>query len=223
MNLIRIATKSHRPIRFGHQSQGLSWVLRGSPKLFSTEAEQSTGDASADPFLATPSTGLVFGKLFGISKYTTKKDILNLLEGCNLSLDDLKVDYNRSYTPTGMLIQFPSRFAYDFAIRAIARKGRLYRLDKADQSRWDLVTPYNGKAVLLQGIPRDASQDDVERFLSGCAYDASTIQIFLKQAFPDPAKMAIVRFPSPTQAMHAFITKNRGFCLNNQILVRVLH
>lgn len=39
---------------------------------------------------------------------------------------------------------------------------------------------------------------------------------------PDPIKMALVRFSSQIEAMNAFIKKNRGFCLNNQILVRVL-
>lgn len=109
--------------------------------------------------------------------------------------------------------------------------------------------------VLLQGIPRSAIPDDIERFLSGCQYDASSMQIFLKsllyiafgfysflssfsfslkrilcvtfllccrQAFPDPVKMALVRFPTPSLAMNAYITKNKGFCLNSQILVRVL-
>ena len=41
-------------------------------------------------------------------------------------------------------------------------------------------------------------------------------------AFPDAIRMATVNFPSKNEAMNAFIKKNRGYCLNNQISVRVL-
>ena len=36
-----------------------------------------------------------------------------------------------------------------------------------------------------------------------------------------PTRMALVRFISPTTAMTAMITKNRGFCNNNQISMQV--
>ena len=39
----------------------------------------------------------------------------------------------------------------------------------------------------------------------------------------DPIRMATVLFSTRTEAMNALIKKNRGFCLNNQISVRVLH
>ena len=45
---------------------------------------------------------LVYGRLVGITKHTLRTDILNLLEGCNLTLPDVKVDYNRDYLPVGM-------------------------------------------------------------------------------------------------------------------------
>ena len=32
--------------------------------------------------------------------------------------------------------------------------------------------------ILLQGVPRNAVAEDVERFLAGCQYDASAIQMF---------------------------------------------
>ena len=47
-------------------------------------------------------SGLVYGKLFGITRHTLKTDIINMLEGCNLTMDDVKVDYNWSFTPNGM-------------------------------------------------------------------------------------------------------------------------
>ena len=47
-------------------------------------------------------SGLVYGKLFGITKHTTKSDIVNLLEGCEMSLDDIKVNYAKSFAPSGM-------------------------------------------------------------------------------------------------------------------------
>ncbi|KAL3536338.1 hypothetical protein ACH5RR_004799 [Cinchona calisaya] len=210
MSIFRTATKSTRLIGLGHHHQGLPSLLRGSPRRFSTEAEQPSQDTNADTFLQNPPTGLVYGKLFGTTKLTTKTDVLNLLDGCNLSADDVKVSYSRLYDATSMFLQFPSRQAYNTASRSITRKGR-FRLEVADRSQWDLIAPYDGKAILLQGIPRNALIDDVERFLSGCHYDASSIQMFSRQAFPYPIRMALVRFPSQALAMHAYITKNQGY------------
>ncbi|KAI8018840.1 EID1-like F-box protein 2 [Camellia lanceoleosa] len=53
---------------------------------------------------------------------------------------------NRKY-PLRRMIQFPS--AYDAAIRAINRKARLYKLERADRSQWDFITPYGGKSEKL--------------------------------------------------------------------------
>ncbi|XP_023544682.1 uncharacterized protein LOC111804194 [Cucurbita pepo subsp. pepo] len=223
LNLLRKALGSHFISRSATPNHGLPVFFRQSSRFFSTEGEQSPPESSADSFLDTSgATGLVYGKLYGITRNVLKTDIVNLLEGCNLSLDDVKVEYNRSFTPTSMMMQFPSRKAYDNAFRVIGRRGRMYRLERADRSQWDLLSPYNGKTVLLQGIPRNAALDDVERFLSGCDYDATSINMFFRASIPEPIRMATVLFPSPTQAMHAFLTKNRGFCLNNQILMRVL-
>lgn len=204
------------------RNQGLSSVICNSSRHFSTDAEQPIQELSVDRFLRPPSTALVYGRLTGIRKSTTRSDILNLLDDPNLSLEDVKVDYNRGYFPTGMLVQFPTPDSYDAGIRSITKKGRLLKLDKVDRRQWDEVKPYDGKAILLHGIPRNALIEDVERFLSGCQYDSSSISVFMRQAFPNPVKIARVSFPSRALAMHAFITKNRGFCLNNQILVEVL-
>ncbi|XP_022972751.1 uncharacterized protein LOC111471264 [Cucurbita maxima] len=223
LGLLRKALGSHFVTPSARANHGLPVFFRQSPRFFSTEGEQPPLEPPADSFLDTSKTaGLVYGKLYGITRNTLKTDIVNLLEGCNLNLDDVKVEYNRSFTPTSMMMQFPSRQAYDNAFRVIGRKGRLYRLERADRSQWDILSPYNGKTVLLQGIPRNALVEDVERFLLGCDYDATSINMFFRASFPEPMRMATVLFPSPTQAMHAFLTKNRGFCLNNQILMRVL-
>lgn len=37
--------------------------------------------------------------------------------------------------------------------------------------------------VILQGVPRAATAEDIERFLSGCSFDASSIQIFMRFLF----------------------------------------
>ncbi|XP_070665205.1 uncharacterized protein [Malus domestica] len=47
--------------------------------------------------------GLVYGKLLGNSRNTLKNDVVNMLEGCNLRLEDVKVDYNQAFTSMGML------------------------------------------------------------------------------------------------------------------------
>ncbi|GAB4833706.1 hypothetical protein Ancab_031953 [Ancistrocladus abbreviatus] len=210
-------------IRRSSQQQGLSLLLRDYPRCFSTEAEtpQLSSDSSpVDPFLKPPSSGLVYGRLLGAYKYMLKTDIISLLEDCHLTLDDIKFVYNRIFNPVAMIVQFPSPSDYDTAVRMISRKGRLFRLEKTDRSEWDLTKPYNGKYIFMQGLPRNAPFDDVERFLSGCDFDASSIEMFTRQTILD--KMAIVRFSSQVEAMNAAIRKNRGFCQNNQILVRVL-
>ncbi|KAB1223965.1 hypothetical protein CJ030_MR2G026922 [Morella rubra] len=210
-------------------------------RRFSTEAEQPPQDSAADRFLQTPHTGLAYGRLVGITRYTLKTDIVsmlegcrltvddvkveynrsfapmgmivqftshnafdqafrmiarkgrlyrlekalktdivNMLEGCRLTVDDVKVEYNRSFAPMGMIVQFTSHNAFDQAFRMIARKGRLYRLEKADRPLWDSLRPYNGQTVLLQGLPRNALPEDVERFLTGCEFEASSIDIVLR-------------------------------------------
>lgn len=47
-------------------------------------------------------SGLAYGRLVGITRYTLKTDIVNMLEGCRLTVDDVKVEYNRSFAPMGM-------------------------------------------------------------------------------------------------------------------------
>lgn len=47
-------------------------------------------------------SGVAYGRLLGINKHTLKTDIISFLEGCNLTLDDIKVDYNRNFMPMGM-------------------------------------------------------------------------------------------------------------------------
>ncbi|KAJ0979398.1 hypothetical protein J5N97_014872 [Dioscorea zingiberensis] len=177
---------------------------------------------STDSFLEPSSDGLVFAKLSGIGRFTLKTDVINFFEGCNISPEDIKVSYNRAYGPVGMILQFPSRSSFDMALRHTVRKGRLYRLDKVDCSQWDEMVAYNGKAIVLHGIPRNAALEDVERFLSGFNYDSSTLQLFNRPGMVQSLKGAIVHFPSRIDAMNAFLTKNRSFCLNNPITIRVL-
>ncbi|XP_031395355.1 uncharacterized protein LOC116206696 [Punica granatum] len=205
----------------GEPCRGLATFLREPRRRFSTESEQRE-DATVDNFFETPDTGAAYRKLLGITKQTLKSDVINLLDECKLSLDDIRVNYDRSFAPIGMLVQFRSRHEIDRAFKLINRKGRLHKLERVDRSQWEFTTNYDGKTLLLQGLPRQAIPEDIERFLSGCQYDPSSIQLFYRQGFPDPIRMATVSFPSRAQAMNAFIAKNRGFCLNNQISVRVL-
>ncbi|XP_059463225.1 uncharacterized protein LOC132192052 [Corylus avellana] len=223
LRLLGTALRSNITDRTVRANPGLPLLLRDSPRRFSTESEQPPQDSAVNQFLHTPDTGSVYGKLFGATRHTLKTDIVKMLDGCKLTMDDLKFDYNRIFTPMGVVVQFPSRSAFDQAMRMITRKGRLYRLERADRSQWDSLMPYNGKTVLLQGLPRNATPYDVERFMTGCAHDAG-IELFLRARAesPDPIKMALVRFSSQIEAMNAFIKKNRGFCLNNQILLRVI-
>ncbi|KAF9613295.1 hypothetical protein IFM89_006794 [Coptis chinensis] len=205
--------------------------------------QQPPTENSVDPFLQSlnPNAegGFVYAKLFQIGKYTTKNDVIHLLEGSHLSPHDIRVSYAPNFKPEGMALQFCNRSAFDNAIKANSRKGRLCRLELADRRLWDSVEYYDGKTadyvcedqfqevedvrlVLLQGLPRNALPEDIERFLCGCDFNSSSLHIFLRQSFPDPVRMALVQFPSEIEAMNAVIVKNRSFCLNNQILMRVL-
>ncbi|XP_009780572.1 uncharacterized protein [Nicotiana sylvestris] len=222
MGLLRAMTKSNRPIQMGLQNQGLALSLS---RQLSTQTETPQQDNSVDTFLQNPSTGLVYGRIYGIGRHTRKSDIISMLGASNLSLDDVRFEYNPNYAPVAAMIQFPTRNAYDASLRAVVRTSRLFRMERADRQQWDTLPHYDGKTILLQGIPRNALADDVERFLSGCQYDGSSIQIFARQqrGFDrPPARVALVQFPSQALAAHAFITKNRGFVLNNQIAVRLL-
>ncbi|KAK4342954.1 hypothetical protein RND71_038770 [Anisodus tanguticus] len=216
MGLFRAVTKSNRSIQ---TNQVLTLPLS---RQLSTQMETPN---SSDPFLQNPSTGLVYGRIYGIGRQTRKSDIISMIGASNLSLDDVRFEYNANYAPVAGMIQFPSRNAYDASLRAGVRKSRLFRMDRADRQQWDTLPRYDGKTILLQGVPRNALADDVERFLAGCQYDASSIQMFARQqrAFDrPPARTVLVEFPSQALATHAFITKNRGFCLNNQVAVRLL-
>ncbi|XP_062002065.1 uncharacterized protein LOC133719889 [Rosa rugosa] len=232
LGLLRTSIRSTLAAR-SQNHRLLPSLLREPQRRFSTEAGQPPQDsapvqpppsldATVDQFVQNPSGGVVYGKLLGITRNTLKTDIVNLLEGCNLRLEDVKVQYNGPFVPSGMMVQFPSQRAYETAFRAISRLGQVFRLERSDRQRWDAVTHYDGKTVLIEGIPRIANTEDVERFLSGTPYVSSSVQLFMKQAFPEPIRMATVRFPSQIQAMNAYITKNKGFIQNNQVLMRVL-
>jgi hypothetical protein len=149
---------------------------------------------------------------------------MNVLEGCSLTSDDLKFNYPRggNLTPAAVFVQFPSLSAYDKALRNIAKKGKLYRLEKAARAQWDPIVPYEGKVVALHGIPVNAITDDIDRFLSGCLYYPGSIQFLTVQGLGTSKRVALVRFTSQTQAMNAYITKNRNFLLNQRITLQVL-
>ncbi|CAA0829767.1 Ribosomal protein S24e family protein [Striga hermonthica] len=226
--LSRAALKWSRLIGTAQASRPSPSSIFSSPKLFSTEAADPSLGSSDDPFNLNPA-GRVYAKLTNISRHTTKTDIIHLLDDCGLNPENLKVEYNLSYTPQSMMVEFSSGEAYSAGLKAINRAGRVYNMKRVDKSDWDITFPYDGKVILLYALPRNALMDDIERFLSGCQYDSSSIEIFNRPSNPNNVgntiniRMGLVRFPSQALATHAFITKNRGFCLNAQISVHVLH
>ncbi|KAL8506894.1 hypothetical protein ACS0TY_017689 [Phlomoides rotata] len=98
-----------------------------------------------------------------------------------------------------------------------------YDFRRAEKGDWNMVSPYDGKALILLGIPRNALPKDIERFLSSCQFDSSLLDMFFRTRNQATIRMARVHFRSQALAMHTYITKNRGFILNNQINVEVLH
>ncbi|KAL1815982.1 hypothetical protein DCAR_0520342 [Daucus carota subsp. sativus] len=224
LGLLRNVLKSGHLIRVGYQNPRISSLLGDSPRAFSTAGGTTTQNSpSLDPFIRNPNTGLMYGTVIGITKHTTKNDILNLLEDCNLTPEDLKVRYTPFFSPIGMLIQFPSMNVFDTAAKTLGRKGRGYRLSMTRPEIWENITSYNGKALLLQDIPRNALQDDIDRFISGCHQDGTSVKLFTRVIEKVPTRMAIVEFPSAILARLAFLTTIRKFCLNNQVLAQVLY
>ncbi|WCJ34613.1 hypothetical protein M5689_015912 [Euphorbia peplus] len=178
-------------------------------------------------------TGIVvYANLFGFTKFTFKTDIISLFPSSHLTPDDIKVVHDRTFFPRRMMLRFPSPAEYDAAVKVTAKTARLLRLEMADPSAWghietyirgklpgsQLDTTYDGKTVLLQGIPQTAQVEDVERFLSGCSYDSSATMLFQR----GDEKAALIRFHSKTETMNALIMKNHNFCLNGQISMRLL-
>lgn len=200
-----------------------------SSRLFSTDA---SGEAAAgsqdDSFLKSSGEGLAYGRFYSvisggnrIGKNMLKTDIIHYLDKCELSLDDVKIDYNRGYYPMGALLRFPSMASFNTAIRQTSQ-GRLYKLERMNRDEWDLKQSYDGKAILLQGVPRNAPPEDIERFLCGTNFEPPPFESFLRPGVPEPIRMVLVKFCTKTDATNAFITKNRSFCLNNPVSMRVL-
>ncbi|KAL4189486.1 hypothetical protein AMTRI_Chr08g165600 [Amborella trichopoda] len=181
--------------------RGLPLLPDGRCRAFCTagseqQQQQEEGASSpVDPFLQPPPKGLTYGRLTGFGRNALKTDLIHFFDGCNLTVEDIKVEYNRTFVPLGMYV---------------------------DRGQWDIVTPYDGKVLLFQGIPRQAFPEDVERFLSGCRYDGSDLQLLMRPGFPDPIRLALVRFPTQLDAMNALRMKNRGFCINSPITARIL-
>ncbi|VVB12983.1 unnamed protein product [Arabis nemorensis] len=207
-------------------------VLQDWKKCLSTVTEQPPSSPLPLPPGSSPIAGLnkpsgeggFYGKFSGFSKHTLKSDIMNILEGCNLTPNDLKFSYMRggNLNPSAVYVQFPTRSSYDSALRAISRKGKLYKLERAARSQWDPIVPYDGKVVALHGLPPNAIIDDIDRFLSGCLYYPGSIQFMTIQGLGSSKRVALVHFTSQTQAMNAYITKNRNFLLNQRITLQVL-
>ncbi|KAF8718687.1 hypothetical protein HU200_024987 [Digitaria exilis] len=216
----------------GHTSSRLTSSMPASVRLFSADASGETtataADSQDDSFLESSNEGLAYGRFYGVigggnrlEKNMLKTDIIHHLDKCGLSLDDVKIDYNRGFFPLGALLRFPSKAAFTTAIRQ-ANQNRLYRIEGISRDEWDLKQSYGGKAVLLQGVPRNALPEDIERFLCGTNFEPPPFESFLRPGVPEPIRMVLVKFRTKTDAMNAFITKNRSFCLNNQVSMRVL-
>ncbi|KAL5699246.1 hypothetical protein ACHQM5_030177 [Ranunculus cassubicifolius] len=193
------------------------------PHFFSTAGNQQnqppppTTDSSVDAFLKNIQPGVIYGRLTGTGMHTLKMDVITFLEGCNLSPQDVKVAYGRFFETRGMVLQFHSKNAFDNALRTVINKNRSYRLEKVDRSAWETPS-YDGKSVMLTGIPLKALIEDIERFLSGTDYISSRMELLTR----DKGKIAVVQYPTAVQASNAVLAKNRSFCLNNQIQMRLI-
>ncbi|KAJ3699458.1 hypothetical protein LUZ61_003163 [Rhynchospora tenuis] len=226
LSLLRSALTSRPSHQLRSAPAGSLWA--SSQRFLSTEAG-ADGASSGPSFFQSSADGLVYGRITGrvqnmLGKNMLKTDLIHQLEGCDLSFHDVKFDYNRVYFLTGALVQFPSRASYENGQKQLRLKGGLFNLAKIDRSEWDIKSSYDGKAVLMEGIPFNATQDDLERFLSGCNYDSSSFQSVTRteRSDSDPIRIVMVRFPTQLDAAHAYASKNRSFCLNAPINMRIL-
>nr|ACG37801.1 hypothetical protein [Zea mays] len=203
-----------------------------SARLFSAdasgEAAATAAESQDDSFFKASREGLAYGRFYSVigggsrlEKNILKTDIIHHLDRCGLSLDDVKIEYNKGYAPLAALLRFSSKAMFTTAIRQ-ANQNRLHRIDEISRETWDLKKSFDGKAVLLQGVPRNALADDIERFLCGTNFEPPPFETFLRAGVPEPIRMMLVKFHTKTDAMNAFITKNRSFCLNSQVSMRVL-
>ncbi|XP_068644909.1 uncharacterized protein, partial [Aristolochia californica] len=179
----------------------------GREKLFDRRGRRGKGGAYCGPFLQKPSRGSIYGKLTGIGENTLKTDIIHYLEGCDLTIEDVRVEYSRTFTSLSI---FPSRSFFQNAVRSTIKKGHLYKLEEIDCGLWDVQTSYQ----ILTEV--------VECFLSCYDFDASSLQMFIRDGFPEPIRMATVRFPSQIEATNAISMKNRSFILNNLVTMKLL-
>ncbi|KAG2541622.1 uncharacterized protein LOC120690269 [Panicum virgatum] len=213
-------------------SSPLAASALGSARLFSAdasgEAAGAGADSQSDPFLKESSEGLAYGRFYSptgvgnrLEKNMLKTDIIHQLDRCELSLDDVKMDYNMGFTPLGALLRFPSKAVFTTAVRQTSQN-RLYKMEAISRDEWDLKQSFDGKTVLLQGVPRNALPEDIERFLCGTNFEPPPFESFLRPGVPERIRVVLVKFRTKTDAMNAFITKNRSFCLNNQVSMRVL-
>ncbi|OMP03614.1 hypothetical protein COLO4_10310 [Corchorus olitorius] len=193
MNPLRTAIKSHVSVRTIKPIHALPSFLRESPKCFCTGTDQPQQPPQPDASVHQFIDSADKGFVYGSLHGFSK------------------------------MLRFPSPAAFSNALRAVRRFNRLYKLEKADASDWDIIHPYNGKTVVLFGLPRNSTADDVERFV-GCDCDFSSIEMLtLPRPGNAPSRLAAVQFPSQVQAMNAFITKNRSIFLNFPITLRVLY
>ncbi|XP_047086661.1 uncharacterized protein LOC124698187 [Lolium rigidum] len=198
-----------------------------SSRLFSADAAAAeAGSQGDDSFLKPSDAGLIYGRLYSptaggnrLGKNVLKTDIIHHLDKCELSPEDVKIDYNRGYYPMAALLKFPSKESFNKAAR---QTGRMYRLERASRELWEQKPSLDGKAVLLQGVPRNAQADDIERFLSGTNYEPPPFESFIRPGIPEPIRVVLVRFRTKADATNAFIAKNRSFCLNNPVSMRVI-
>ncbi|KAM3229316.1 hypothetical protein ACQJBY_033124 [Aegilops geniculata] len=196
-----------------------------SSRLFSTDASGVVAGSQDD---SSSGEGHTYGRFYTnisgvgrLGKNMLKTDIIHYLDQCELSLDDVKIDYNKGFYPMGALLKFPSVESFEKAVRQTIQ-GRMYRLERVSPDEWEHKISLNGKAVLLQGVPRNAQVDDIERFLCGTNYEPPPFENFIRAGVPEPVRMVLVKFGSRTDATNAFIAKNKGFCLNNPVTVRVI-
>ncbi|KAM0991132.1 hypothetical protein ACFX13_009680 [Malus domestica] len=111
-----------------------------------------------------------------------------------------------------------------FGVWEAARKLEEYAEDRCCEYAGRLLTDRSGTillAMMEKLIPQTAAPEDVERFLSGCEYNSSSLQIVFR-SFPESSKFATVHCTSQTVVIYALLAKKKGPCQNGQILMRVL-
>eukprot|EP01018_Ginkgo_biloba_P019891 Gb_33707 [translate_table: standard] len=136
----------------------------------------------------------IYGRLTGVGRNTLKSDIIHFFDSCGLRPEDIKIAYNRNYSPLG--INYPRVLPYLFLFNSVDTLTRLIECMLAfsgcvgrSHSFGMNLTVYSSSIFLIslvgKGIWSYTSLIDISEYLSGWRF-LSRWSSDLATVRPDP-------------------------------------